>query len=173
MRRVWGVRHLWRVWRLWLVQLVWRCRGGGWRQHYTFAMAANRDFADYCCELLASIGPCTARRMFGGWGLSTEGLTVAIIADLGSGLKLWLKADDGSRATFEAARCERFTYSSTQGGEAVTRGMNYYSAPEDAMDSPDAMAPWARMALDSAVAARMAPAKGGAIRRARQPRPQG
>ena len=51
--------------------------------------------------------------------------------------------------------------------------MNYYSAPEDAMDSPDAMAPWARMALDSAVAARMAPAKGGAIRRARQPRPQG
>ncbi len=111
--------------------------------------------------------------MFGGWGLSTEGLTVAIIADLGSGQKLWIKADDGTRGSFEAARCERFTYSSTQSGAAVTRGMNYYSAPEEAMDSPDAMAPWARMALESAVAARTAPAKGGKPRRARQPRPQG
>lgn len=111
--------------------------------------------------------------MFGGWGLSTEGLTVAIIADLGSGQKLWLKADDGTRGSFEAARCERFTYSSTQGSEAVTRGMNYYSAPEEAMDSPDAMAPWARMALASAVAARMAPAKRAAAKRVRKTRSQG
>ena len=56
-------------------------------------MAANRDFADYCCELLSSVGPCLAKRMFGGWGLSLDGLTFAIIADLGDGDKLWLKAD--------------------------------------------------------------------------------
>lgn len=47
------------------------------------------DFALYCCELLSSAGPCVAKRMFGGFGLSTDGLTIAIIADLGSGEKLW------------------------------------------------------------------------------------
>lgn len=124
-----------------------------------FAMAANREFADYCCELLSSAGPCVPKRMFGGWGISTGGLTIGIIADLGSGDKLWLKADDATRGVMEAAGCERFTYTSTKNGEAVTRGMNYYSAPEDAMEAPHAMASWARIALDCALKAKAASAK--------------
>ena len=32
--------------------------------------------------------------------------------------------------------------------------MNYYSAPEEAMDSPDAMRPWAALALECALRAR-------------------
>ena len=122
-------------------------------------MAANRDFADYCCELLASVGPCVPKRMFGGWGISTDGLTIAIIADLGSGEKLWLKADDDTRSQMEAAGCERFTYASTKRGEPVSRSMNYYSAPEDALESPHAMAPWARMALNCAMKVHITPAK--------------
>lgn len=116
-------------------------------------MPSSRDFADYCCELLASAGPCVARRMFGGWGVSIDGLTIAIIADLGSGEKLWLKADDESIARFEAARCERFSYASHKAGVEVQRSMNYYSAPEEALESTHAMAPWARLALDNAVKA--------------------
>ena len=112
------------------------------------------DFALFCCEILSSAGACTARRMFGGWGISTDGLTIAIIADLGTGEKLWLKATDENRAIWEAAGCERFTYSASKGGEPVLRGMNYYSAPEDAMDSADAMAAWARMALQAALIAK-------------------
>ena len=92
--------------------------------------------------------------MFGGWGISTDGLTIAIIANLGSGEKLWLKASDENRPQWEAAGCERFTYASNKGGEPVSRGMNYYSAPEDAMDSPHAMAAWARMALQAALIAK-------------------
>ena len=111
-------------------------------------------FAKYCCELLASAGPCVAKRMFGGWGISTDGLSLAIIADLGGGEKLWLKASNDSRAQWEAAGCERFTYTATRNGEPVSRGMNYYSAPEDAMDSPHAMAPWARLAMDAALKAK-------------------
>lgn len=121
------------------------------------------DFALYCCELLSSAGPCVAKRMFGGFGLSTDGLTIAIIADLGSGEKLWLKTDEEHRAQWEAAGCERFTYASTKDGKTVARGMNYYSAPEEAMDSAHAMAPWARLALEAALAAKK-PAK------ARKPR---
>jgi len=118
------------------------------------------EFAQYCCELLSSTGPCTAKRMFGGWGISTDGLTIAIIADLGGGEKLWLKASDDNRHQWEAAGCERFTYTSTKDGETVSRGMNYFSAPEEAMDAAHAMAPWARMALQAAVAAKAAkPAK--------------
>ena len=122
-------------------------------------MAAARsntrsDFAQYCCELLQTVGPCTAKRMFGGWGISTEGLTIGIIADLGGGEKLWLKASDDNRNQWEAAGCARFTYTSTKNGEPVSRGMNYYSAPEEAMDAPHAMAPWARLALQAAVAAK-------------------
>ena len=112
------------------------------------------DFALYCCEILSSAGPCTAKCMFGGWGISTDGLTIAIIADLGRGEKLWLKANDESRQAWEAAGCERFTYSASKDGEPVSRGMNYYSAPEDAMDSAHAMAAWARMALQAALMAK-------------------
>ena len=112
------------------------------------------DFALYCCEILSSAGPCTAKRMFGGWGISTDGLTIAIIADLGRGEKLWLKGNDESRQAWEAAGCERFTYSASKDGEPVSRGMNYYSAPEDAMDSAHAMAAWARMALQAALMAK-------------------
>lgn len=107
------------------------------------------DFARYCCELLASVGPCRLKRMFGGYGLSTGGLTVAWVVDLGQGEKLWLKADEDTRARYEAAGCERFTYLA----KGVERSVNYYSAPEEAMESPALMAPWARQALECALKA--------------------
>ncbi|SFB90523.1 DNA transformation protein [Polaromonas sp. OV174] len=114
----------------------------------------TNDFAMYCCELLSSVGPCTARRMFGGFGISTGGLSIALVADLGLGEKLWLKADLDTRPLFEAAGCQRFVYNVSQNGVQVAKSMNHYSAPEDAMDSPELMKPWARLALDSALKAR-------------------
>jgi DNA transformation protein len=116
--------------------------------------AKNRQFADYCCDLLSTQGRCVAKRMFGGWGISVEGLTFAIIADLGGGDKLWLKADEVCRSRFEAAGCERFVYM----GKSKTASMGYYTAPEDAMDSQDAMLPWARLSLECAIRANAAKA---------------
>jgi DNA transformation protein and related proteins len=113
-------------------------------------MPINTDFANYCCDLLASAGRCVAKRMFGGFGISIDGLTIAILADLGDGEKLWLKGDDSSSPRYEAAGCKIFTYPA----KGVPRSMNYFSAPEDAMDSPDAMRPWAALALDCALRAR-------------------
>lgn len=127
------------------------------------------EFAQYCCELLASAGPCVAKRMFGGWGISTDGLTIAIIADLGSGEKLWLKATDDNRQQWEAAGCERFTYQSTKAGAPVSRGMNYYSAPEEAMDSAHAMAAWAGLALQAALSAKVPKPRRTAAARKHQP----
>ena len=114
--------------------------------------SVNVDFAVYCCELLSSLGPCRAKRMFGGWGISTEEMTVAILANLGQGDTLWLKADESSKAKFEAQGCTRFTYEA----KGKLMGMNYYSAPADAMESPALMAPWARLALQTALVAQAA-----------------
>ena len=115
-------------------------------------MPTNTEFANYCCDLLASVGRCLPKRMFGGYGISADGLTIAILADLGDGEKLWLKGDDSTRSRYEASGCKIFTYPM----KGVPRSMNYFSSPEEAMDSPDAMRPWAALALDCALRARAA-----------------
>ncbi len=116
-------------------------------------LTADSEFAQYCCELLASLGPCRAYRMFGGLGIRTaDGLNVALVTDLGEGDTLWLKADAQARADFEAQGCRRFTYLM----KGAPRSMGYYSAPAQAMESPALMAPWAERALASALRARAA-----------------
>lgn len=119
-------------------------------------MATSKDFADYCCELLSGVGSPTAKRMFGGWGIYVDGVTIAVIADLGklggSNQKLYLKVDDVSKKQFEAAGGKRFEMLSKDG---KPMGMNYFTTPDEAMESPDAMLPWARLALGSAVEAKM------------------
>lgn len=87
--------------------------------------------------------------MFGGWGISVDGLSVAILADLGQGDVLWLKADEHNRAEFEAAGCARFTYLA----KGQTKSMNYYGAPAEAMESLALMRPWAKLAWDAALRA--------------------
>lgn len=128
-------------------------------------MASPHGFVDLCVELLSGNAPAggpptvQARRMFGGHGLYVDGLFVAII----SGEQLYLKTDPETRAEFEAAGCQAFRYAKAGGETAV---MSYWSAPEQAMDSPDAMAPWLRLARASAL--RAAAAK--AVAPARKPR---
>lgn len=123
-------------------------------------MAISRDnFAIYCCDLLSGVGSCNFKRMFGGYGISTDGLTFALVADLGGGETLWLKADADTRSRFEGAGCERFSYSMNRNGKQAVQSMNYYSAPADAMESPNLMLPWARLSLQSALKARPVPKK--------------
>lgn len=132
-------------------------------------MARTDDsFVHHCCELLAAVGPLRARRMFGGWGISTDGLTFALVADLGDGETLWLKSDEATHPRFEAAGCRRFTYAM----RGVARSMGYYSAPEEALESPQLMAPWARQAFECALRAQSARRpRGAATSQASRARP--
>jgi DNA transformation protein len=116
---------------------------------------------DHCLELLSAVGRPRSRRMFGGHGLYVDDLFVALIAFD----RLYLKADDETRARFEGAGCQPFRYAK-KGGETTVLG--YWTAPEKAMDSPAAMAPWARMAM--AAALRAAAAKPLRTRKAPAPR---
>ncbi len=45
-------------------------------------MVVSKDFADYCCELLSGVGKPTAKCMFGSWGISVEGMSIAWLLDL-------------------------------------------------------------------------------------------
>jgi DNA transformation protein len=90
--------------------------------------------------------------MFGGWGLYAGEVFVALIAFE----RLYLKVDDSTRETFARAGCEPFVY--TGQGKPVT--MSYWTVPDDAIESPELMAPWARLALQAALAARAKKAKG-------------
>ncbi len=118
-------------------------------------MAISKDFADYCCELLSGVGSPVAKRMFGGWGISVDGVTIAVIADLGklggTNQKLYLKVDETTKTQFEKAGGQRFEMESKDG---KTMGMNYYTTPDETMESPDAMLPWARMAFSCALEAK-------------------
>lgn len=118
-------------------------------------MATSRDFADYCCELLSGVGSPVAKRMFGGWGIYIDGMSIAWIIDLtpkgtGNNEKLYLKASDETRAQYEAVGCQRFIYEA----KGVAKSVNYYTAPDEAMESPDAMLPWARLAFGCALQAK-------------------
>lgn len=104
------------------------------------------EFVAHCMELLASAGPVRSRRMFGGHGLYVDDLFVALIAFE----RLYLKVDTQTRERFETAGCTPFVYDGA--GKSVTLG--YFSAPEDAMESPPLMQPWARLALAAALRAR-------------------
>ena len=76
--------------------------------------SAPSDFAQYCCELLSSAGTCYAKRMYDGWGISTDGLTIAIIADLGDGDKLWLKVSADNIPLCETAAVIRTSVKSAK-----------------------------------------------------------
>lgn len=111
-------------------------------------MAQSSEFAHYIAELLAPTGPVRVRRMFGGHGFYCDGFFVAIL----SGETLYLKADAQSRAEFELAGCQPFTYQ--RNGKTAT--LNFYSAPVDALESSALLLPWARLALQAALRANAA-----------------
>lgn len=101
----------------------------------------------HACELLSSgVGPCVAKRMFGGWGISVDGMNIALIAwDT-----LYLKTNADTEPRWLAAGARPFVYEAKQ----KSMKLNYHTPPDEALESPGLMAPWARLALEAAVAAR-------------------
>ncbi len=101
------------------------------------------EFIEYVMELFGPFGTVGARRMFGGHGVYLDGLMFAIVSED----TLYLKADEMNRVEFEQAGCEIFGYA-RKGKRA---SLNFFRAPEDAMESPELMLPWARTAYAAAL----------------------
>jgi DNA transformation protein len=109
----------------------------------------SSGYVDYALELLAGLGPVRARAMMGGHIVHCAGVAVALVYDD----RLYLKTDEETRGTFRAAGGEPFTYELR--GKVVE--MSYCTPPDAALDGPEAMQPWAELALAAALRKRQAP----------------
>jgi len=116
-------------------------------------MANSRDFIAHVLELMQPAGRATARAMFGGHGVYLDGMIVAIaIDDI-----VYFKTDAETRGAFVAQGQEPFRYTSRKGD---VQGTGYYRLPDEALESPDAMREWLRLALAASLrAASRKPAK--------------
>ncbi|MEA1650212.1 TfoX/Sxy family protein [Nitrospirillum sp. BR 11164] len=112
-------------------------------------MPVSPDFLDYLLDLLAPLGPVEAPRLFGGRGLTLHGRNFGLVTRDDT---LYLKADAVSQPAFEAAGCIRFA----PWADKPHRSLGYYTPPEGAMDEPEELLRWARLAVDAAL---RAPAK--------------
>lgn len=113
----------------------------------------SNDFIAYVQELFGEFGTVSARAMFGGHGLYFEGVLIGIVIEDG----VYLKVDTQTQALFEQEGCQPYVYQHT----AKPLTMSYWSVPDAAMDSPQAMLPWARLAYEAALRKPRAPKRAG------------
>lgn len=93
-------------------------------------------------EMFEPLGPVSIRRMFGGKGIYHRGLIVALEV---SG-EILLKADAVSAPAFREAGSKQWTYEGRKGKRV---GMPYWSIPDEALDDPDVMGKWLRLAFEA------------------------
>ena len=105
----------------------------------------EKEFVTYVVDLMQSIGPVRAKRMFGGHGIFLEGLMFGLIADS----VLYLKVDKETEMDFKIRGLEAFTYNK-KGKEFK---MSYYQAPEEAIEDDEEMNSWANKAYGVALKA--------------------
>lgn len=105
-------------------------------------VARGEDAVRWYADLLAPLGAVRTRAMFGGHGVYVDELFVAIVV----GELLYLKADAATAARFQAAGSEPFVVESR--GRKTT--MSFWRAPAQGLESPAAMTPWGRLAMEAA-----------------------
>jgi len=99
---------------------------------------------EFIRELFAQFGPVTVKRLFGGAGISADGLTFALVFD-GA---IFLKVDDDSIPDFEREGSRPFVYTRAKSKGRVGRAsLSYWRLPERLYDDPDELAVWARRAF--------------------------
>ena len=113
-------------------------------------MAVSQGFLDMIRELLAPVGSVSARRMFGAAGIYCDGIMFALADDD----VLFFKADQVSKARYEAEGCGPFTYQ----GQTGLVSLQYWRLPERLYDEPDEFVEFAREAITVAAKAKSAKA---------------
>lgn len=98
---------------------------------------------DYFHDLFEPFGPVSIRRMFGGAGIYHQGEIIAVVVDG----EVCLKADATNAPEFEAAGSTQWTYA----GKNKPVKMPYWHLPEAALDDPDEITHWAKLAYAAAL----------------------
>ena len=92
-------------------------------------------FAEFVLEQMAGIPGIGKRAMFGGFGITRDGLMFALVADE----QLYFKANDHLADDFTALGLPPLRYDSK--GKSVSLG--YYQAPESVFEESEQMRLWA------------------------------
>ena len=92
-------------------------------------MPVASEFEEFARELFEPFGGVAFRRMFGGVGIFREGMMFALIIDD----VLYLKADDTTRARYQAEGSNPFAYDA-KGRTVVT---SYWRLPDGVYDEPE------------------------------------
>jgi DNA transformation protein len=100
----------------------------------------------YLLELLAPLGPVSARPMFSGVGLFLNGLMFGLIARE----ELFFKVGDTNRPPYEAAGEAPFSYATKHGTNTIA---SYWRCPPELLDDAETFQAWARAAVDAAIIA--------------------
>lgn len=109
-------------------------------------MSRRSEFVEFVIDQMVPIGKPRVRAMFGGYGVYQGNSIFAIIVDE----RLYFKADSITRGEFEAKGLSPFTYVAR--GKTVT--MQYFEAPPEVFEEPEAMRSWTHKALEAAARAR-------------------
>jgi DNA transformation protein len=110
------------------------------RSEGTSRVAATEEYTHYVLELLAPVAPVKAAHFFGGIGLSHAAVQFAMIMDN----SLYFVVDDTTRARYQAAGMQAFSYETKKGRVQVRR---YFELPEDVLLDPDELRVWARESM--------------------------
>jgi DNA transformation protein and related proteins len=99
---------------------------------------------EFVRELFARFGPVSVNRMFGGAGIWSGGLMLAIAFD---GV-IYLRVDEASIADFEREGSKPFVYPrATTPGKIGRPSRAFWRLPERLYDDPDELAVWAQRSL--------------------------
>ncbi len=97
-------------------------------------------------DVFARLGEVTIKKMFGGKSVYFNGIITAIETDG----EIFLKADAISAPQFEAGGARQWTYD----GKGKSVKMPYWTVPDAALDDPDELAQWTKLAFEAALRAK-------------------
>jgi DNA transformation protein len=107
-------------------------------------MPNSADFITHVLELMRAAAPATARAMFGGHGLYVGGTIVGLVVDD----VVYFKTDERNRDEFAAQGLDAFVYVTKRGDRMLT---SYHRAPDETLESAQAMERWLRSATGAAL----------------------
>jgi DNA transformation protein len=103
----------------------------------------GKPYIEFLIEQFEVLGQIRARAMFGGYGLYCDEIFFALVANN----EVFLKADGENRPDFEAHNLQAFR--PFEGPEV----MQYYQAPAEMFEDPEALKKWAGGAISAGLRA--------------------
>jgi DNA transformation protein and related proteins len=109
-------------------------------------MSASKEFVSHVRELLSSAGDLSDGKFFGGHALKHRGRQFAMIM----GNTLYLRVNDETRPEFVAKGSKPFSYL-TKARRVEVR--TDFAAPDELLESKEALLAWTRKAIHTATGA--------------------